>query len=60
MGQIGARLTSLREQHRKLDQTIKQMELEHADDSTVRAAKIEKLHIKDEIEKLEHEDVHLR
>lgn len=54
MGNATARLDSLKEQHRKLDHSIKQMEAEHADDTMIRAAKIQKLHIKEEIESLGH------
>lgn len=50
---IESHIKALEKQHRMLDDTIKKMESAHVDDFAVRAAKKNKLHIKEELVKLQ-------
>lgn len=54
MGDTSARLASLRDQHRRLDNEIQQLEATHADSIEVQRAKKIKLHIKEQMERLGH------
>lgn len=56
MGYIFTHLRSLEDQHRKLDEEIRQMTLHHSDESLIKRAKQAKLRLKDEIDQLKQHE----